>query len=215
MLEKLWGRGDWQCLLTAWAKPGDYLRHMRWEVPEHLPAELRALIDVPQDPTWHPEGDAFEHTCCVVDAMADILDDGASCDFRTSERAGILMCAALTHDLGKSVTTRMDPDKGRWTSKGHAQAGVPLAETMLSGLDVQRRIIDPVLPLVAEHMAHTQKGFTQRATRRLGERLRPATMHDLLLLMLADCRGRGPASSDLPAPVQSQLVPIAHDLRLL
>ena len=34
--------------------------------------DLAALIGVPQDPIWHPEGDAFEHTIQVVEAASVI-----------------------------------------------------------------------------------------------------------------------------------------------
>ena len=29
---------------------------------DQLFPEIKALIDVPQDPEWHPEGDVFVHT---------------------------------------------------------------------------------------------------------------------------------------------------------
>ena len=39
---------------------------------EWLPPELRALIGVPQEAEFHPEGDAYVHTACVVNAMCAI-----------------------------------------------------------------------------------------------------------------------------------------------
>ncbi len=35
----------------------------------------RRLIDVPQDPEWHPEGDVFVHTLLVVDRARELIDD--------------------------------------------------------------------------------------------------------------------------------------------
>jgi tRNA nucleotidyltransferase (CCA-adding enzyme) len=31
--------------------------------------ELEAIINVPQDPKWHPEGDVWIHTMMTVDAI--------------------------------------------------------------------------------------------------------------------------------------------------
>lgn len=36
--------------------------------------ELEALVGVPQDPEWHPEGDVWVHTLLVCDAAAAIAN---------------------------------------------------------------------------------------------------------------------------------------------
>src|SRR6202012_145025 len=33
---------------------------------DHFP-EIKAMLDVPQEPEWHPEGDVFVHTCHCCD----------------------------------------------------------------------------------------------------------------------------------------------------
>jgi hypothetical protein len=59
-------------------------------------------------------------------------------------------------------------------------------------------------------MTHCRKEFTEKAVRKLAREIQPATLRQLLLLMEADCMGRGMASSGLPQPVLTQLVPIAE-----
>ncbi len=54
--------------------------------------ELHALIGKTQPAAFHPEGDAFEHTMHIVDAVAAV-------NFHTPARF-----AALAHDLGKGTT---------------------------------------------------------------------------------------------------------------
>ncbi len=54
--------------------------------------EIAALCGKTQPPEFHPEGDAFEHTMAIVDAVAAETDD-----VRTR-------FAALVHDIGKGTT---------------------------------------------------------------------------------------------------------------
>ena len=76
-----------------------FLRDSSWI--QHFP-ELLPLSETPQDPIWHPEGNVFEHTCYVCDALAS-LDEWRSA---TEINRRILMFAALGHDLGKATTTQ-------------------------------------------------------------------------------------------------------------
>jgi tRNA nucleotidyltransferase (CCA-adding enzyme) len=68
---------------------------------EHFP-ELKAIIGVPQEPEWHPEGDVFTHTCHCCDALVKLpawLEAGE--DARI-----VLSLATLTHDFGKATRLR-------------------------------------------------------------------------------------------------------------
>lgn len=161
--------------------------------------ELAALIDVPQDAEWHPEGPVHTHTGFVLEAAGRIADREG---LRGSERA-ILLFAALTHDLGKPSTTLQRLRRGelRWTAYGHDLAGIPLAEQLLRRLGIAEEIIACVLPLVERHMAF--HGFTGNETgakviSRLARRLAPATLRQLGYLIEADHSGRPPLPPGLP-----------------
>jgi tRNA nucleotidyltransferase (CCA-adding enzyme) len=197
-------RADWYHLVTQWNNPAVYLRYMRED--NRLPLELAALVGIPQDPVWHPEGDAFEHTCQVVDRTADIV----SREGLTEDRRVVLVLSAICHDMGKATTTVFNTEKNKWTSYGHDVAGVPIAERFLTSIEASPEVVAKVLPLVRLHMAHCRREFTPKAVRKLAREVQPATLRDLLLLMEADCAGRGSASSGLPSAVIGQLLPIAQ-----
>ena len=72
--------------------------------------ELNLLVDIPQDPLWHPEGNVWTHTMRVLNAAA-LLKNG------TDEKNLELMLAALCHDFGKSLTTNYM--QKRWRSHSH------------------------------------------------------------------------------------------------
>ena len=147
--------------------------------------ELEALIDLPQDPKWHPEGDVWTHTLMVVDEMAQL---------RTEDEAKglILMLAALCHDFGKASTTQFLD--GRWRSLGHEEAGVDPTLRFLDRLTSHKELIEAVAVLVKEHLkpslfytAHLKQKVSDAAIRRLAMRV---NIEDLLILAKADCFGR-------------------------
>lgn len=101
-------REEW----LKWAKRGvkpsqglKFLKAVGWL--DFFP-EVAALDGVPQDKSWHQEGDVFEHTCHVVDAMVwQCSRDGI-----VGERRAKLTFAALCHDLGKVTNTWLMPKSG-------------------------------------------------------------------------------------------------------
>lgn len=169
--------------------------------------ELEALLDCPQDPEWHPEGDVFVHTMHVCDAAASIA---ARENLRDDDRR-ILMFAALCHDLGKATTTEFKD--GRWRAHGHCEAGVELSGSLLSRIHVPKRIIEKVKPLVAEHLAHVRKEVTRRNVRRLAVRLHPAKIEQLMMLIEADMGGRPPLPGGMP-PQSYEILDIAKDMKI-
>jgi len=176
---------DWR----AWAlapQPAERLRRLHADGQLERFPELAALPGVPQDPQWHPEGDVWIHTLHVCDSAATISDRE---NLEESDRI-VLLLAALCHDLGKPSTTVSE--QGRWKAPAHAQAGVPLAEQFLRRLGAPDVILSAVLPLVAEHLAHTQPQLRASALRRLLKRLKPATLPQLIRLIEADVSGRPP-----------------------
>jgi tRNA nucleotidyltransferase (CCA-adding enzyme) len=193
--ERVWG--EWQKWALKGRKPSAGLRVLVETGWLSLYPELGALVDCPQDPLYHPEGDVFVHTLYVCDAAAEIAERAGLGD---DDRA-VLLFAALCHDLGKPRTTTLGED-GRIRSPGHAQAGVEPAGALLGRIGCPRAVAAPIAPLVREHMAHLGMTVTERAVRRLALRLMPATIAQWGRLVEADRSGRPPLPPDHPgAPI--------------
>ena len=204
-VERIWG--EWHKWATKSRSPSrglEFLNQSGWI--DHFP-ELAALRGVPQDSEWHPEGDAWIHTLLVCDAAAALADREAL----SEERRVILLLAALCHDLGKATTTEFLD--GRWRAHGHADASVPLSQQFLARIGCPLAITEAVLPLVREHLVHTQREISARLVRRLALRMAPATIEQLLQLIEADMSGRPPLPGGLPDAAR-QLGEIASELAL-
>ena len=153
--------------------------------------ELAALVGVPQDPHWHPEGDVWQHTLFVTNAAATVATrEGLDGDARAT-----LVLAALCHDLGKTVTTHRK--NGRWRSPGHAASGVALSESFLKRIHAPQAFLRTLPPLVNDHMVHLN-ALSPRAVKRLALRLKPSTIDTLYLLIEADHSGRPPLPAGAP-----------------
>lgn len=148
--------------------------------------ELNALIGVPQDPEWHPEGEVWTHTVMVVQQAIDI----ATREKLNDDDRMTLFFAALCHDMGKPATTKMEG--GRWRAKGHCEEGADHAESFLNSIGAPKWLISHVKPLVVEHLVHAGAQPTDRAVRRLALRLRPTNISMLSMLIEADHSGRDP-----------------------
>jgi tRNA nucleotidyltransferase (CCA-adding enzyme) len=186
--ERIWG--EVEKLLRQAHRPSIGLAVARdLGIVERLWPELHALIDCPQDPEWHPEGDVWIHTLMVVDGARQRIDD------LPMPKQNAVMLGALLHDVGKPSTTAFED--GRIRSRGHEAAGVPPATEMLDrlnvrtmeGFDVRREI----LGIVAYHLA---PGSWHKAPTPVGDGAfrRLAAKVDLELLArvaAADCAGRG------------------------
>lgn len=158
--------------------------------------EIAALVDVPQDPVWHPEGDVFIHTCLVVSFAARI----ASREQLDDHDRLVLMFAALCHDFGKPDTTAMID--GRWRSKGHCEEGVKPARKFLERIGAPNAVIAEVLPLISDHLVHAGIDVpSDRAIRRLANRIAPASIAALGRLVEADHSGRPPLPVGNPLSV--------------
>jgi tRNA nucleotidyltransferase (CCA-adding enzyme) len=180
------------------ANPGriaEYLVATGWIV--HFP-EIASLLNVPQDPEWHPEGDVGIHTMLVVDAAAGI----AARDSLGADERAVLLFAALTHDFAKAGTTALRERNGvlRWTAHGHEAAGGPIARAFLERIGIKPSIVDQVVPLVENHLAHSslRKDVTPRTVRRLALRLAPSNITQLIRLIESDHSGRPPLPAGLP-----------------
>jgi tRNA nucleotidyltransferase (CCA-adding enzyme) len=180
---------EWFKWATARQRPSAglcFLKDTGWL--RHFP-EVAALDGTPQDPEWHPEGDVFTHTGHCCDALAQ-LEEWRLVD-ETTRR--VLMFAVLAHDFGKPATTHTAERDGREriVSPGHEEQGGPLAETFLARINAPNEIRERVIPLVTHHLAHLQAS-SDRSVRRLANSLKPATISELCLVMIADQFGRPP-----------------------
>ncbi|MCC6232947.1 MAG: polynucleotide adenylyltransferase [Verrucomicrobiales bacterium] len=168
---------------------------------DHFP-ELAAMVGVPQDPEWHPEGDVFTHTCHCLDALVSLPE---WIDAPPATRV-VLSLATLVHDTGKATRTFTEIRDGRprITSPGHEGESVRLGSAFLTRIGISPSVVQHVTPLVANHMAHFEEP-TDRAVRRLARRLAPANVQHLATLMTADSMGRPPRPCRIPDSVERLL----------
>lgn len=141
--ERIWG--EFEKLLLIPRSPSIGLKWLyEFGVTEQLFPEMQALIGVPQEPAWHPEGDVDVHTLMVVDEARMLIDE---LDY---PRKVAVMLGALAHDFGKPPTTEFVD--GRTRSRGHDEAGVEptlsfldtLGINTLDGFDVRNQIVQLV-----------------------------------------------------------------------
>jgi tRNA nucleotidyltransferase (CCA-adding enzyme) len=145
--ERVWG--EIEKLLLKASRPSvgfEFLRQVG--AIEQLFPEIKAMIDVPQDPEWHPEGEVFRHTMLVVDRARELIDE------LPYAKQVTVMLAALAHDFGKPATTEFID--GRWRSRGHEEAGVAPAESFLDRLNVHSLdgydVRSQVIAIVRDHL---------------------------------------------------------------
>ena len=150
--------------------------------------EMHALIDCPQEPEWHPEGDVWVHTLMVIDQARQGNGD------LDRARLASIMLAAVCHDLGKPATTAVID--GRIRSLAHEEAGVEPATRLLDRLNVHSLdgfdVRAQVLGLTAHHLKpgafyKVRDELTDGAFRRLALKV---DMELLARIAKADCRGR-------------------------
>ncbi len=187
--ERIWG--EIEKLLLKAEKPSIGLKWLYdLGVVDQLFPEMKALVGVPQEPEWHPEGDVDVHTLMVVDEARKLIDD------LPYEKRVAVMLGALAHDFGKPPTTEFFD--GRWRSHSHDEAGIEptisflnkLGIHTLNGYDVRNQVVQ----LVRYHLkpgeyykAKTPVG--DGAFRRLARKVEP----DLLYRVAkADSLGRNP-----------------------
>ena len=115
--------------------------------------ELRQLIGLEQDPIYHPEGDVWIHTMEVIDRAAAYRD-------RVSDPFSFMMLA-LTHDLGKIVTT--EEKNGRIHAYEHEIKGLPIIESFMRRTVGENDVIGYVLNMVPLHMKPNVAAYSKPA----------------------------------------------------
>jgi tRNA nucleotidyltransferase (CCA-adding enzyme) len=145
--ERIWGEMEKLLLRSRRPSIGLGWLHALGALDQLFP-EIKALIDVPQDPEWHPEGDVFVHTRLVIDLARELIDD------LPYPKQVTVMLAALAHDFGKPATTEFID--GRWRSRGHEEAGVEPTLNFLNRLNLQTLdgydVRAQVVALVRDHL---------------------------------------------------------------
>ncbi|MFW6353404.1 MAG: CCA tRNA nucleotidyltransferase [Verrucomicrobiota bacterium] len=197
--------GEWEKLFLKGRRPSrglEFIRLCGWlrDYPE-----LVALVDCPQDPQWHPEGDVWTHTLAALDAWAPL---------RVGERIDDLVTglAVLCHDFGKASHTLLRD--GRWRSPEHEYAGIEPTRRFLARLTRELKVAEGVLPLVETHMRPYQlfgAGAGDSAVRRLARKA--GRLDRLVRLAKADARGREGAEED-PFPAGDWLLERAAALQM-
>lgn len=176
-------------------RPGDFIRAMKAMGIVAAFPEIAAMDGCQQDPIWHPEGDAFEHTAHTMDAAAAICRrDGIAGEDRIAFVAG-----AMVHDFGKPETT-VTTDDGRIASPGHAQVGAAIAERFFQRCEIATsQVAGRAIAMTAEHMTHVDPP-TPRSARRMAVRIaaRGATVRDIERIIEADASGRPPIPAGMP-----------------
>lgn len=145
--ERIWG--EVEKLLLRSRQPSLGLKWLReLGVLDQLFPEIAALIDVEQDPEWHPEGDVFRHTLLVADRARELIDD-----LPPAKQAAVML-AAVAHDFGKPATTEFVD--GHTRSRGHEEAGVAPTERFLDRLNIHSLdgydVRGQVIALVRDHL---------------------------------------------------------------
>lgn len=147
-------------------------------------------------------GNVLVHTAHVVDQAALIAER----EGLTGEDRAVLLFAALCHDFGKPHTTA--EENGRITSKRHSIVGVDVAYSFLTEIGMPNHMIARILPLIEEHLIHSNKSIHHNLVRRLANRMKRThkeypfeyngTIKELLYLIEADASGRPPIPPGLP-----------------
>jgi tRNA nucleotidyltransferase (CCA-adding enzyme) len=195
--ERIWG--ELEKLLYAPKPSIGFALALELGVVARLFAELQALVDCPQEPEWHPEGDVWVHTLQVIDQARTRIDDLP----RPQQIA--VMLGAVCHDFGKPATTAFSD--GRIRSIDHEEQGVAPATVFLDrlliftidGYDVRKQ----VLGITAQHLKPGM-WFKARERNEVGDGAFRRLAHKVDLELLArvaksDCQGRQPGRFDCTA----------------
>ena len=145
--ERIWG--EIEKLLLKAERPSIGLKWLYdLGIVDQIFPELKALVGVPQEPDWHPEGDVDVHTLMVVDEARKLIDD------LDHPRQVAVMLGAIAHDFGKPPTTEFVD--GRTRSRGHDEAGVEPTLSFLDRLGIFTlggfNVRDQVVQLVRYHL---------------------------------------------------------------
>jgi tRNA nucleotidyltransferase (CCA-adding enzyme) len=185
--ERIWGEFE-KLLLKAERPSIGFALAREMHVTSKLLPEMHALIDCPQEPEWHPEGDVWTHTLMVIDEAR-----ARNGDLPRPQLLAVML-GAVCHDFGKPATTAVID--GRIRSLGHEEAGVEPARALLDRLNIHSiegfDVRTQVLAITAHHLKpgafyKVRDELTDGAFRRLAQKV---DMELLARVAKADCCGR-------------------------
>ena len=128
--------------VNRYQKIEEELRHRNagwWDRIVKTIPELAALSNTAQSNQYHAEGDVAVHTRLAVEAC-------------TNDCEPDLLWAALLHDVGKPLMTKVDSDN--ITSHGHETAGAEIAEKILQRLQMPSKRLGKIVWAVRHHTFH-------------------------------------------------------------
>jgi len=193
--ERIWG--EFEKLLFAPRPSIGFAVALDLGVVAKVFPELQALVNCPQEPEWHPEGDVWVHTLQVIDQARTRVDDLARPQQIT------VMLGAVCHDLGKPPTTAVID--GRIRSMDHEEQGVAPTLAFLDRLNVHSidgyDVRKQVAGLVAQHLKpgswfKVRDEVGDGAFRRLAQKV---DLELLARVAKSDCEGRKPGQFDCSA----------------
>ncbi|MDF7806753.1 HDIG domain-containing protein [Pontiellaceae bacterium B12219] len=172
--------------LTDSAKPGDALKHLHeLGLMQYILPELLPMVGQKQPPQFHPEGDAFEHTCLMLNLMAE-----EKSEIKPAYNARELAYTVLLHDVGKPETASFGPGadgKPRIRFDGHAAVGARMAEKILIRLKFPNSEKKSIITAIAGHMRFMD--VQQMRTSKLRQLIGAATFDLEMELHRLDCLG--------------------------
>ena len=118
----------------------DYLRQMKQL--DFWFKEINDLINVKQDPIYHPEGDVYTHTMIVLNEASKYLNEVSN--------PYSFMLLALCHDLGKTVSSF--EDNGRIHAYNHENSGVEIASKLLKRFSNNKNVKKYITNMIKFHM---------------------------------------------------------------
>lgn len=161
-----------------------------WNKLDDIP-EITKLKETPQNEIWHKEGNAFVHTCMVVQQALDHISNVTLDALKYEPTREILVYAALLHDVGKGVVTTKGED-GLYHASNHAVKSAEMAVNILKRLEVDKYLHQAIISLVRWHMQPMyilEAKNPKRAVLKLANNLEQVNMDLLLLLKQCDCEG--------------------------
>lgn len=168
-------------------RPSEYLEKAgNMEVFGRYPFNLlNRMKKTKQSPKYHPEGNVWVHTMMVVDMAAKNRE--------FSRNLRVFMWAALLHDMGKPICTKIR--NGKITSYNHDIEGEKLVREFLQVFTEDQAFIEAVGSLVRFHMQilFVTKGASRAQVKEMKRRV---DVREAALLGLCDRMGRTGVDSE-------------------